>query len=299
MQRLILTLGLALLVPLFATAKDRDSHAKDRQAIEDSIGSYVRAFNARNAKAVADHWSENAEYISRITGDRVTGRAAIQQEIEKQFARDDKLRISVTVDSIRFVSSTVAIEDGTARVSSSEGPSDTSYTAVHVKEKAGWKIDSLRETILPEPPTAQEQLAQLEWLVGEWVDDAGGTSIRTVCRWTANRAFLTRSFTVAIEDRIEMEGTQVIGWNPATKKIQSWIFDTDGGFGTGTWERDGDQWEITTSSVLPDGKKGTRIIVMRRINDNAFTLKSIAREVAGEILPNVEEIVVVRVAENE
>ena len=85
MHRLILTLGLTFLVPLVATAKDRDSHAKDRQAIENSIGSYVRAFNARNAKAVADHWSENAEYISRITGDRVTGRVGYSQQLLAEF----------------------------------------------------------------------------------------------------------------------------------------------------------------------------------------------------------------------
>jgi uncharacterized protein (TIGR02246 family) len=282
-----------------AFAEDADPRANDRQTIERSVGSYVRAFNVGNAEEVAAHWSTGGVYISRADGERIVGRDAISKGLKALFASEQPPRLSVKVESIRFVSPTVAIEDGTARVTSSDGSTDTSYTAVHVKDKSGWKIDSLRETVLPEPPTAQEQLAQLEWLAGVWVDDSDSATVRTTCRWTANRTFLTRSFSVSVEDRIEIQGTQIIGWNPATKKIQSWVFDSDGGFGTGTWEGNGDRWVITTSNILPDGRKSTRIAVIRKVDDNTFTWKSTARELAGEILPNIEEFAVVRVAENE
>ena len=32
-----------------------------------------------------------------------------------------------------------------------------------------------------------------------------------------------------------MTVTQRIGWDPAAKQIRSWEFDSEGGFGEGTW----------------------------------------------------------------
>ena len=76
-----------------------------------------------------------------------------------------------------------------------------------------------------------EYLKDLEWMIGEWVDSDDNSTISTVCAWSKNRNFITRSFSVSIEGHIGLEGTQVIGWDPEKKRIRSWMFDSEGGFG--------------------------------------------------------------------
>jgi hypothetical protein len=106
--------------------------------------------------------------------------------------------------------------------------------------------------------------------------------------------FLTRSFAVSVEDRIDMEGTQVIGWDPAEEVIRSWLFDSDGGFGVAAWKQNGDSWTIQSVQVLADGRKASSVYLLTRIDDDTFSWGSRSREVDGEILPNINPITVVR-----
>ena len=82
-------------------------------------------------------------------------------------------------------------------------------------------------------------LDELEWMVGQWVDEGETSKITTSCKWTTNRKFLTRSFSVTIDGQVSLEGTQFIGWDPIARRIRSWTFDSEGGFGQGRWIRDG------------------------------------------------------------
>ncbi len=92
----------------------------------------------------------------------------------------------------------------------------------------------------------------------------------------------------------DLEGTQVIGWDPAAGTIRSWMFDSDGGFGEGTWSKKGNSWIVKFSQVLPDGRKASATNIYTLIDANTFTWKSIGRKVDGEFLPNVEEVKMVR-----
>ena len=161
-------------------------------------------------------------------------------EMKTYFSGDKKPRIELLDLSVRFLAPSVAVEEGTALVTrAGEVASESSYLAIHVRENGKWQLSSVRELAprpLP-PPSHYEQLRELEWMIGEWVDDQGGTSVTMRGEWTANRNFISRSFTVMIEDRIDMSGTQVIGWDPAEKTIRSWVFDSDGGFYQGVWSR--------------------------------------------------------------
>ena len=55
----------------------------------------------------------------------------------------------------------------------------------------------------------------------------------------------------------DLEGTQVIGWDPAAGTIRSWMFDSDGGFGEGIWTKNDNTWIVKFSQVLPDGRKAS------------------------------------------
>ncbi len=91
-----------------------------------------------------------------------------------------------------------------------------------------------------------------------------------------------------------MAGMQLIGWDPAANTIRSWVFDSDGGITEGVWSRRDDGWSIRAVGVLPDGRKASMVNIIRLIDANTFTLQSIGREVDGELLPNIDEVTVVR-----
>jgi hypothetical protein len=99
------------------------------------------------------------------------------------------------------------------------------------------------------------------------------------------------------EKDIEFEGSMVIGWDPSVKAIRSWMFDSDGGFGTGIWSQEETRWTIRTLNVLPDGRRGSSTNVYEVLNDGSVQFKSIGRVVDGEILPSVGTVKLVRESE--
>jgi len=149
------------------------------------------------------------------------------------------------------------------------------------------------ETVPPRVST-DEPLKELAWLIGTWVDEDEEVSVETVCDWAKNGSFIRRRFTVRVDGDMDMEGTQVIGWDPATKAIRSWVFDTDGGFGEGRWRRDGDRWIIKATAVLPNGRRASAINILTPIDQNTFTWESTDRELDGELLPNIDKLRITR-----
>jgi len=279
-----------------AALADSEAPAKqDEQAIRNTVQSYVAAFNRGDAEAVASHFGEHAEHVGD-DGTLLRGRAAIQQRLTELFAGGSNKRISVTIESIRFAKPDLAIERGTVMVTSPDAaPVRSRYTATHVKHVEGWKIENISEGAPLADATAYDHLRQLEWLIGRWVDQGDDVRVDTTCRWTANRTFITRSFTVSGGDRVELSGTQVIGWDPAAGQIRSWVFDSDGGFAQGEWRKEGDRWLIHHSGVLPDGGKASAVNIITPVDENRFTWQSVDRGVDGRLLPDIDEFEVVRV----
>ncbi len=269
--------------------------AADKAAIEKAIASYTAAFNAGDEKSLAAHWSPESVYINPLTGTQVEGRAAIAKEFAAILAELKGTKLAVDVESIQFISPSVAVENGVAKLVSADGKTqDSSYTAVHIKRGGKWLLDRVTEEDVPVVLSHYDQLKDLEWMIGTWVDDDDQSSIKTTCKWTRNKNFITRSFTVSIADRIDMAGMQIIGWDPATKQIRSWVFDSDGGFAEGRWAKKGNRWSITSVGTTPDGLKASSVNVITRIDDNQFKWQSVSRTADGELLPNIDEVVVVR-----
>jgi uncharacterized protein (TIGR02246 family) len=292
--RWALAATLALLV--FAIAAQAADKKADENTIRSAIQSYVDAFNRGDAKAVADCWGESAEWISP-SGQRFQGREAIRKEMEQLFAEQKGVHIEVLHPSIRIVSSDAAIEEGTARViRPGEAPSDSTYLAVHVKKDGHWKLDSVHETEAADVPAAGSPLQDLAWLVGEWTDAEGDAAVETRISWTKNQSFLNYSFKVSVPGEDELEGTQVIGWDPAAGTIRSWMFDSDGGFGEGVWSKKDNSWVVKFTQVLPDSRKASATNIYTPVDDNTITWKSIGRSVDGQFLPNIEEVKIVRKA---
>jgi uncharacterized protein (TIGR02246 family) len=280
--------------------QDEAALEQDKVAIEKAILSYVSAFNARDAKKLASHWSPEGVYISRrhaadSQASQVSGHDALTEEFTTLFAESADIRLEVATESIEFISPNVALERGSATVWHPDGPPGaTDYRVVYVKRDGQWLIDRVTEEERPVIHTHYDKLQALAWLIGDWEDQAGEVTIRTECHWTRNKNFLTRSFTVSAGDRVDLSGMQVIGWDPAEKVIRSWLFDSDGGFATGVWKQQSQRWTVQTTATLDDGRKGSSMTIIRPIDENSFGWQKINRLVDGEILPNIDEVVIVR-----
>jgi len=141
---------------------------------------------------------------------------------------------------------------------------------------------------------AASPLNDLAWLVGEWTDPSGDSAISTRVTWTKNKSFLSYSFKVSVPGVDDLEGTQVIGWDPAAGTIRSWMFDSDGGFGGGTWSKKDNHWIIKFKQVLPDGRKASATNIYTIIDHDTITWQSIGREVDGQFMPNIGPVKVIR-----
>jgi uncharacterized protein (TIGR02246 family) len=294
---LSLLVATAPLLRVGSAAAETTATGADESAIRAAIDSYVAAYNRGDAKAVAALWAESGEWISP-SGERFQGRQAIQKEMESLFREERGARIEVISPTIRFVSPDVAIEEGTVRViHRSEPPTESTYMAVDVREGGKWKISTVRETEVPEAPAASSQLQDLAWLVGDWVDDSPEVDDSATVTWTKNKAFLTYAFKISQPGSDDpLEGTQVIGWDPAAGTIHSWLFDSDGGFGEGTWSKHENSWIVKYKQVLSDGRKASATNVYTIVDGNTFTWKSIGRKLDGQFIPNIDEVKMVRKA---
>ena len=93
----------------------------DEAAIRKADEAYVKAFNKHDAKALANAWSPEAVYLSRVTGDEVVGRAAIAEQFTALFKDQPEVKLDLSVELIQFVSPNVAVEHGIAKTLAPKG----------------------------------------------------------------------------------------------------------------------------------------------------------------------------------
>jgi uncharacterized protein (TIGR02246 family) len=313
-MRTILLLAMCMLVmSLCVTAQTADkppaakplaqtpapaAQPNDEAAVRAAGAAFLEAYNARDAKKLAALWTPEATYSDPLTGEETIGRAAIEAMFAEAFADKKDVKLTADISSIEFVSPNVAVTRGTAHVvRPGEEPEDSEFTSVRVKRDGQWLLDRVSEVELDKtPPSNYEHLKPLEWMIGSWHDDDPRPSveIQTDCQWTKNKNFLTRSFAVAIGDRINKSGMQIVGWDPVAKQIHSWVFDSDGGYSEGTWNHKDKKWFIQNTGTLIDGAKATSVNIITPIDDNSYQWESVSREVNGELQPNIDPVLVVR-----
>ena len=295
MNRMLLAIGLMSCSLAATIAAEPDQRADDDAAIRKAVAAYVEAFNKADAKALAAMWSPEAVYTNPLSGVQVIGREAIEKQFADIFSDSNGIKLAANTHSIDFISPGVAVEAGSAKVIEAEQVVEESeYTAIYVKRDGVWLLDRVTEEDVVQVPSHYEQLKDLEWLVGHWVDQDDSATVVTDCHWSRNENFLVRSFVVQIRDSIDMSGMQFIGWDPSTKQIRSWVFDSDGGFGQGTWSKKDNRWSVQQTGVLPDGRISSAVNIMTYIDDNTMTLQSVNRMLDGELLPNINEVKVTK-----
>jgi uncharacterized protein (TIGR02246 family) len=278
-------------------APENDSSSRFPAAerpIHDAVAAFTRAFNAGNAHDIAQLFTDDARLTS-ADGSVFEGRAAIEHNFAETFQAHPGLTIEVHSNSIRFVTPDVAIEEGTTKVHVKDGgsPEISHYTAVHVQRDGRWLQASVRDHPA-EALRPHDRLQELEWMVGEWVNESPQAIVHTSCRWSEDQNFLIREFHVKIHGAETLSGVQRIGWDPLHKQIRSWVFDSDGGFGDGLWSRHGNQWVIKANGVRPDGTTASSTNIITLISKDVSQWKLADRTLSGHVVPNVDEFIMVR-----
>jgi uncharacterized protein (TIGR02246 family) len=225
----------------------------DELQIQKAVIAFVEHYNDHQADKVAALFAPDARMVFR-DGTEVNGTEEIKQSFAEAFSQSPKAAISVDVDSIRFLTPDVAVEEGVTSLFP-DGETLTSrgrYTVLHVKKKGRWAMQSVR-VVEEESISAYGELQPLEWLVGEWIDEGRDELVEAKFRWDENKSYLIEEFQIVQEGRVVLKGTQRIGWDPQTKQIRSWTFDDAGGFGETSWTPLGDTWVCKVKGTDADG----------------------------------------------
>jgi uncharacterized protein (TIGR02246 family) len=268
----------------------RASRSADGQAIRQAVADYAKAYKKGDVDALLAFWDVNAEFVGE-DGEIIKGRQAIGNLLRKNQSALKNSRMEIHLKSARLITPDVATADANVVVRSSDGTTDTGpFTAVLTKKDGRWLFSSVRD--LPEPSdtaaaSPYQRLKQLEWMIGEWDDTNLEADVHLTCRWAEDKSFLLQKYTVKQKEK-SFSLAQWIGWDPVRGQIRSWFFDSQGGFGEGTWTRDGNQWAVEIAGVVPDGETGTSRNLWRFVDDNNFVWQAKDREVNGRPLADVD-----------
>lgn len=271
-------------------ARVPEKYAADEKAIREIHSAVIKAYSSDDAKGVASHFAPEAEYINAL-GSAFEGPQEIEESLAESMAEHPNCKLESEIDSIRFVSPTLALVDATVTVTHAEEEAQNEQTICHsslafLKTNDKWQIASVRDQHEASFPKHEDQLAQLHFLIGDWVDEHDGSELVFSCRLDDNEKFLLRDFTLKIAGRDVLSGTQRIGWDPASRKLRTWIFDSEGGFAEGIWQRSADGWEVKTAGVTADGDIATGTSIYTIINDHTMKWQAVDHEVGGENVPD-------------
>ena len=266
----------------------------DREQLEDAAVKFVDAFNDRKLDEIADLFDKDAELL-RLDEDPLEGRDALRAGFEAAFQARPKAKISLAMESLRFVTNVVAFEDGvTVNYADGETPTTRSrYSVVHLKQDGRWRMKLVRE-LEEEPLSPYARLQELEWMLGEWIDEGADSVVVTSCKWDANKSFLLREFEVKTRGDVTLKGHQRVGWDAAAKQVRSWMFDDNGGFGEGVWTQVDDRWVIKSTGVRPDGLTASATQIVTSLGPGRMEWKMEGRLVGDEPLPPMTIVLVRR-----
>jgi uncharacterized protein (TIGR02246 family) len=274
-----------------AAAPEREADVK---AISELLASFVKAYNAKDAKTLGDLFTPEAE-IEDEDGDVTRGRDAIVARFTDTFQENRGDTLTVDTDSLRFLGSDLAIEEGTATLSTGENaaPRENRYSVIYSRQSGRWLHARIRDEPEEDVP-AHERLQELEWLLGEWVNESDDEVVFTTCKWSDDGNFLLRDFDVKIEGRIALRGTQRIGWDPQQEQFRMWVFDDSGGFAEGLFSRDDESWVVKGTGVRSDGQSVSFTTAVTPLSKDRLRWQILDRSVGGTSVPGTDQYELVR-----
>lgn len=268
---------------------------QDEATVRNIFATYQEAFNKREIEKLKTLWSKDALYENLTTQDFIQGQDEVVQYFKGQFESMQNETLNVTIDTISFPANGKALVKGTTVTTSKEEQQKSAFIAELIEENKTWLFQKVAEVEILPPPTNYAQLKDLEWLIGKWKGEQDYTTFTINTTWDENKNFIIQKFSVVMLGQKELEGAQIIGWDDGKKKVRSWIFDSDGGFGEGVWNRSDDSWYASMTFTLPDGRKGSETQIYMKKDQNAYTFDSDDRDIEGRLMPDTQAITITRI----
>lgn len=267
----------------------------DEQAVRQLSQRLVETYNAGQAKVIAAAFLPDGEAVDE-EGNVYQGREQVEQAFTKFFEKFPGAKMTLDLVSIRVLGPGLAVEDGKRTVVTKDGTGKavTRYILMYVERDGRWLIASAREFTADEEPTPHERLQPLAWLVGDWVDEDAESVVLMSCRWSEDKNFLLAEYTVKKEGKSAMKTSQRIGWDPLHKRIRSWTFDSDGGYGDAHWTAIASGWVLKSSAVLPDGQTGSATLFFDPVDKDKYVMRGFDRIVGQETADDFEVTIVRR-----
>jgi uncharacterized protein (TIGR02246 family) len=276
-----------------AVAAEATSVAAEAE-IRSAAADFAAAFGRGDATAVAAHWIADGDYVDEF-GQRYDGRAAIQQEYKTFFEQNPGAALHLTVDCVRLLGPDTAIEDGRAVIGwqSRSLPVFSRYTAVHVRQDGRWLMASVRDA-RQEMPSREADLTDLGWLIGQWRAEHEGAQLDVTYRWIVDRRVIERSHRVTKGGREISSGSQIIGWDPISQRIESWIFSSGGGYAVGAWSARDTGWSVETVGATREGVPTATTNTLTRVSDDTMSWTSSGRWIGDLGLSATNEVLLTR-----
>jgi uncharacterized protein (TIGR02246 family) len=265
--------------------------------IRDLVDAFAKAYSAADPKALGAYFTDEANVVDS-GGETTRGKPAIVEMYGSSFQENQGLSLEPKVQEILFITPDVARVEGQTRLSTRDGDATdfTRFSSLVVKRDGKWLVAEIREYPAPvEDVSSYDRLRELEWMVGDWVDESENVKATSTVRWAENNSFLVRTYQVEVKGDKAVSGTVFVGWDPQTGQIKSWIFDSDGGHAEGLWTRtDEKEWVVKLHGVLRDGRPTSATQIHVVLNKDSARTSSVDRIIGGEMAPDVEDVVMVR-----
>lgn len=282
------------------TARPAASPAADEAAIKAMLQEYAKAYNAGQADTLAGLMTDDVELVDG-DGNSTKGRKDVTGQFAAVFAEGAPATLKANVEGLRFVTADVAQVAGQFQLGEDDAPVNAGRFSILVVRRDGrWRIAELRDYPIASGGDAgsnYEQLKDLEWMVGDWINEGGDAKITSSVKWALNKNYLVRDYSIESADEPAMTGVMYLGWDAQAKQIKSWVFDSEGGHGQAYWTRANDtQWIIKAQGSLRDGSTTSATQVLTMVNKDAVKQSSLDRIIGGEVAADINEIVMVRKA---
>jgi uncharacterized protein (TIGR02246 family) len=270
----LVVLGGGLTTAQDKTAKDPKREA-DRMAIDKLSKDMIQAFEKRDAAAIAPNWTEEGELIYN-DGEPICGRAAIEKGYAEFFKTlKGKPKVEIQSEVLRFPSADLAVHEATLRLKNDEGKIVASgrQDTVLVREGGQWKVAIV--CAWDRDLGRDLSLKELEWLIGTWQAITMNREVTITYEWDENKAFLLSKFTVKEGTKVIESGTELIGKDNAEGVIRSWVFQSEGGFGSGVWTREGKKWSVNGHGVRADGRELRLTTIYVHVDPDTFIWQAV------------------------
>lgn len=286
-------LALTLFLPM-QSALSAEPVAKDDD-VRSILIKLEAAISSKKAEDASSLFADDISFIDQ-SGEETRGRAALRERFDQLAKQTTASAIGIHPQNITFPANDVALVVGeVSRKHENQNLPASRFSMVLAKKNNVWQINQMTETTMQIAETAN-RLQDLNWLIGEWSAEKPDATARMTVEWAPSKKFITSKCTISRTGTQPQVDTQVIGWDPQRKTIISWHFDSNGGFGSGTWTKhpNENKWAADVAGVGADGSNTMASNVFTIKTPDEFVWQSVNRSLDGAAVADTEAITIHR-----